>query len=275
MNRRLFLQSAAAGAALLGTTGLCYGFAEARGVQVVRVPVRVPKLPKAFDGTTIAFLTDIHHGPYVSLDFVEAIVRTTITLRPDLIIHGGDYVLRSGVYTRPVFEVLSALRAPMGVFGVLGNHDYWHGLEATNIGMRSAGITQLNNSGVWLTKGNSRLRLCGVDDLWAGEPQAHLALENTTADDACILVSHNPDFAETIRDPRIGLMLSGHTHGGQMFVPGMTNPFIPSKYGNKYCSGLCDAPSMRVYVSRGLGLTGLPVRFNCPPELTLLTLTTG
>jgi len=272
MNRRTFLKSAVAGAVVLGTTSVCYGFAEAGNVQIVRKTVTLPNLPKAFDGTTVAFLTDIHHGPYVSLDFVASVVRATKMLQPDLIIHGGDYILRSAEYTRPCFEVFSALRAPLGVYGVLGNHDHWHALQTTQEAMRASGITELTNCGVWLTKGNSRLRLCGVDDLMRGEPTIVPALGDTTVNDACILVSHNPDFAETIRDTRVGLVLSGHTHGGQVNVPNMRNPFIPSQYGDKYRAGLCDAPATRVYVSRGLGVTGIPVRYNCPPELTLLTL---
>jgi uncharacterized protein len=86
------------------------------------------------------------------------------------------------------------------------------------------------------------------------------------------VVSHNPDFAETLTDRRVGLMLSGHTHGGQVSVPGMANPFVPSRYGMKYAHGLVEAPATKVYVSKGLGLTALPMRFNCPPELTLITL---
>lgn len=272
MNRRTFLKSAVACGAVVGTSGVCYGFAEAGSVQVVRVPVVVPNLPAAFDGTTIAFLTDIHHGPYVSLDFVRAIVRTANVLRPDIVVHGGDYVLRSGEYIRPVFDVLRELRAPLGSFGVLGNHDHWHSLEETRQAMRAARIMELTNSGVWLTRGNARMRLGGVDDLWGGEPTLVPALSDAKADDACIVVSHHPDFAERVDDSRVGLMLSGHTHGGQVFVPGIVNPFIPSKFGDKYRAGLCDAPQTRVYVSRGLGLTGMPVRYNCPPELTLLTL---
>jgi uncharacterized protein len=272
MNRRTFLKSTAATLVAGTTAGVCYGYAEAAGFAVTRPTLPVSNLPAAFDGLRVAFLTDLHHGPYTDLTFITSVVRGTLALNPDLILLGGDYCLRDGKYIRPVFEVLKSLSAPLGVYGVLGNHDYTHGEAETHREMRRAGIEELTNDGVWLRRGSERLRLAGVDDLWWGKPDAGAAVGEATTDDAVLLLSHNPDYCETLRDPRVGLVLSGHTHGGQVRVPGMRNPFIPSKYGEKYSHGLVDAPACRVYVSRGLGATGLPVRYNCPPELTLVTL---
>ena len=269
MNRRNFLRVVVYSSPV---AALAYGFAETGAVRVERHDVAVPKLPTSFDGLTVAFLADIHHGPYVPLGQVHAFVRTTLALQPDLILLGGDYSLRDGKFIRPCFEALASLKAPLGVFGVLGNHDHWHGLEATKSEMARAGIEELSNRAVWLRRGNDRLRLAGVDDLWQGRPDVGAALADTKPTEACVLLSHNPDVAETMTDRRVGLMLSGHTHGGQVIVRGMTNPFVPSRYGNKYAHGFVDAPTTRVYVSRGLGVTGVPVRYNCPPELTLLTL---
>jgi len=275
MNRRAFLKNsarAAGASAFLGMAGVCYGFAEASDVRVVRQTVHLPNLPEAFAGTTIAFLTDIHHGKYVNQEFIASIVRTTMTLDPDIIIHGGDYILGTSKETAPCFEVLAKLKAPMGMFGVMGNHDHYDRVSISKDCMRRAGICEMSNSGEWLSIGTSRIRIAGVDDLWKGEPDLKPAIADVKPDDACILVSHNPDFAETLTDHRVGLVLSGHTHGGQVYVPGMVNPFIPSRYGNKYSKGFVEAPATQVYVSTGLGQTGLPVRYNCPPELTLLTL---
>lgn len=274
MNRRTFLKSAAAGLAAGVTATACYGFAEAGGFEVTRPSLAMPCLPTAFDGLRVALVTDIHHGPYTDLPFVRSVVRATLALRPDLVVLGGGYTLRERKYVRPVFEVLAGLTAPLGVFGVLGNHDHAIGADETRREMRRAGVRELTNTGLWLMRGGERLRLAGVDDLWWGRPDAADALGNATADDACLLVSHNPDFAETLQDRRVGLVLSGHTRGGQVQAGGMTNPFLPSRYGDKYAQGLVDAPATRVYVSRGLGTAGLPVRYNCPPELTLLTLRT-
>jgi predicted MPP superfamily phosphohydrolase len=229
-------------------------------------------LPKAFDGLRVAFLTDIHHGPFVGLDFVRGVVRTTLNLDPDLVLLGGDYSSNEAKYVAPCFEVLAGLRAPLGVFGVLGNHDHWHGLDETKAGMKAAGIIELTNSGVWLARGGSLFRLAGVDDLWRGRPDVAAAVGDATSADACVLLSHNPDVAETLRDPRVGLMLSGHTHGGQVVVPGYGAPIVPSRYGQKYLKGLVEAPVTKVYVSRGLGTVSPPMRFGSRPELTLVTL---
>ena len=271
MNRRMFLNTALAAAVPASVIVAGYGLFEAGWVKIDRQTLPVPRLPRAFDGTTIAFLTDIHHGPFSTLDYVASIVRTALALQPDLIILGGDYSLRDAKYIGACFSVLSGLRAPMGVFGVLGNHDYWHGVQETRAGMHAAGVAELTNSGVWLERGTHRFRLAGVDDLWTGNINVNSALGDAKPEDACVLVSHNPDLAETLREPRVGLMLSGHTHGGQVVFP-TGAPFVPSRYGQKYLKGFVEAPETRVYVSRGLGTSGVPVRFGSRPEINLLTL---
>jgi len=271
MNRRAFLKSIAISALPVTAATASYGLYEAGWVEVVRPTLQLPRLPLAFDGLTIAFLTDIHHGPFTSLDYVTSVVRTTLALRPDLILLGGDYSLKDKKYIAPCFEMLGGLKAPMGVFGVLGNHDYWHGLGETRQGFKSAGITELTNCGVWLNRGSYRFRLAGVDDLWMGKVDLPPALGDATTDDACLVISHNPDVAERVRDPRVGLMLSGHTHGGQVVFPGGA-PFVPSHYGQKYLHGTCQAPNTTVYVSRGLGCMSVPIRIGSRPELTLITL---
>jgi predicted MPP superfamily phosphohydrolase len=274
MNRRMFLKTAVATAVPAAPIAAAsYGMYEAGSVRIERPRLTVPKLPGSFDGLRVAFLTDIHHGPYVGLDYVTSLVRTTLALSPDVILLGGDYSSQESKYIGPCFEVLADLKAPLGVFGVLGNHDYMDGLSQSLAGFRRAGILELTNAGVWLERGTSRLRLAGVDDLWCGRPDLCSALGDARASDACLLVSHNPDFAERLLDPRVGLVLSGHTHGGQIVIPGAGSPFVPSAYGQKYARGLVQAPTTRVYVSRGLGTATPHIRWNCPPELTLLTLT--
>src|SRR5438067_6211690 len=272
MNRRTFLKAAFAAAVPAPIAAASYGLVEAGWVSIERPTLPVPRLPAAFDGLRVAFLTDIHHGPHVGLDFVATVVRTTLSLEPDLILLGGDYSSRDAKYIAPCLRVLGGLRAPLGVYAVLGNHDYWHGIDETRAGLRDARVTELTNAGVWLKRGGSRLRLAGVDDLWRGTPDVAAAVGDATPADACLLVSHNPDVAETLRDPRVGLMLSGHTHGGQVVLPGYGAPIVPSRYGQKYLKGLVEAPATRVYVSRGLGTVSPPLRYNSRPELTLITL---
>ena len=272
MNRRTFLKAAIAAAVPVPVAAASYGLFEAGWLKVERPTLELPRLPAAFDGLRVAFLTDIHHGPFVSLDYVTSIVRTTLSLDPDLIVLGGDYSYKDAKYIRPCFDALARLKAPMGVYGVLGNHDYWHGLGETREGMQAAGIGELTNTGVWLERGTCRFRLGGVDDLWMGKPDAAPALEYATPDDACLLVSHNPDFAENLRDRRVGLILSGHSHGGQAVFPVAGAPFVPSRYGTKYLKGKVEAPGTTVYISRGLGTVTGPMRFGSRPELTLVTL---
>jgi len=273
MHRRSFLRNAlglGAAAVAVPTVAVSYGFAEATRLHIDRQTLAVPRLPAAFRGKTVAFVTDIHVGRPQGRRGVGR--PHDDGARPDVIVLGGDYSHRDGKFIAPCFELLAALTAPLGVYGVLGNHDYAHGLAETRAGMRRAGVTELTNRGVPLEVGGERLHLAGVDDLWHGRPDAEAALRGVAAPDACVLVSHNPDFAETLRDRRVGLVLSGHTHGGQVVVPGYGAPLVPSRYGRKYAHGLVEAPATKVYVSAGTGLSVLPVRVGCRPEITRITL---
>lgn len=272
MNRRAFLKAAVTAAIPAPLFATSYGMFEACWLQVERPTLPLPRLPRAFDGLRVAYLTDIHHGPYTELSYVSTVVRTTLALQPDLILLGGDYTHRDARYIAPCFEVLADLAAPLGVFGVLGDHDYRHGLAETRSAMARAGIVELTNRGVWLQHGTNRFRLGGVDDLWFGAPDVKAAMGDARASDAGLLVSHNPDFAETLRDPRVGLVLSGHTHGGQAVLPFAGAPIVPSRYGTKYLRGRVEAPTTTVYVSRGLGTVVGPMRYGSRPEVTLITL---
>ncbi len=277
MNRRQFLKGIAASAVATPVAGLAYGCAEATWIDITRHTIRVPHLPPAFAGKTLALLTDPHHGPFNRLSFIESIVAQTNALKPDLIALGGDFIQGPRrEYIVPGLEVLGKLRAPLGVYAVPGNHDHLHGnIHAVRRAIADSGITDVTNTGHWIELDDHRLRLGGVDDLWHGKQNLRAALGNTTDKDACVLLSHNPDYAETLRDPRVGLMLSGHMHGGQIVVPGLGYHCIPSRYGLKYLQGLVRAPRTQVFVSRGLGTVGLPLRIRCRPEINLLTLATA
>ena len=206
---------------------------------------------------------------------------TTNALQPDLVLLGGDYVQRRRtLYPQgnqrhliaPGVGVLAALRAPLGRFAVLGNHDHKVSAMLTRRALADAGCTDLTNTGVCLERGGATLHLCGVDDLSTGKPNLRRSLREVGERDACLLLTHNPDFVERVRDPRVDLVLSGHTHGGQVYFPGLGAPTTASRFGQKYRAGLVQGPSARVYVSRGIGTIGLPVRWGAPPEVTLITL---
>jgi predicted MPP superfamily phosphohydrolase len=261
-----------AGGDRLGGAGV-YPLLEARWCRLRRATVALPNLPKAFEGKTVAFLSDIHHGPFVSRGYIRSIVAMTNALRADFVLLGGDYCYQGPRFIAPALEELGKLKAPMGRFAVLGNHDHWDGLLESIDGLEASGIPLLRNRGVWVEQGSSRLRIGGVGDLWTDKVDVARAIGDATDRDAVLLLSHNPDVAETLDDPRVGLMISGHTHGGQVIVPFYGAPIVTSAYGQKYLSGLTRGPSCNVFISRGVGTVGLPVRLACRPEVVLLTLT--
>lgn len=270
MNRRKWIKRAAIGSVLAGGV---YPFLEAKWLRVTRATVGVPNLPRTFEGTRVAFLSDVHHGPYVPRSYVRHVVATANALDPDLVLLGGDYSHHGTRFVAPAHEELGNLRAPMGRFAVLGNHDHWDGLAESIAGLRASGISLLRNAGAWVEKGGDRIRIGGVGDLWCDTQDVDGALGDATGRDAAILLSHNPDLAETLRDRRVGLILSGHTHGGQVVLPFFGAPRVPSRYGQKYLNGLVQGPACRVFVSRGAGTITPPVRLFCRPEVVLLTLT--
>ena len=236
---------------------------------------------------TVAFLTDLHSGPYIGLGSVRAWVGATLALRPDLILLGGDqFDRRSEAASGDLLAELARLRAPLGTWAVWGNHDYGHfgheerrprdprrpdwtarreQLEAAFV---AAGVPVLRNAGR-AVRGD--LWVSGVDDYWNGRPDAAAALAGAGTR-ATLLVSHNPDLLPEL-PPGVGLALSGHTHGGQVRLPLVGAPLVPSRYGQRYAMGwVTGAHGTPGYVSRGLGLSGLPLRNLCEPEIALLRL---
>ncbi len=276
--RQFFKWMCAAGAvATLGAGTTAYGYhVEPFQLRVERVTIPLTRLPGAFEGLTIAQLSDLHLGPYVSEEYLLRAVNLTNALKPDLIVLTGDLVNSSWRYIQPCSDIISRLAAPFGVYAVLGNHDYWVGyLKFMLQSVQRAGITLLRNEAVPLARGRSLLYLIGIDDLWLRQANLNHALERVP-DNACkIALMHEPDFADISAQAEIDLQLSGHSHGGQVRLP-FLGPLILPKYGEKYAMGLARAGNFtQVYTTRGVGVLPPAVRLNCPPEITLLTLTQG
>jgi predicted MPP superfamily phosphohydrolase len=263
MNRRKWIKRAAIGSLVVG--GI-YPLLEAKWCRLRRVTANLPNLPKPFEGTTVAFLSDIHHGPFVPRSYVRSIVEMTNALKPDLVLLGGDYCYRGPKYIAPALEDLSKLEARMGRFAVLGNHDHWDGLRQSIDGLEEAGIPLLRNSGIWLERGLARLRIGGVGDLWCDKQDVDAALGDATTRDAVLLLSHNPDVAETLRDPRVGLMMSGHTHGGQVILPFLGAPIVTSAYGQKYLHGLTRGRPATSTSAGGSAPSGLHAGHSAAPK---------
>jgi predicted MPP superfamily phosphohydrolase len=279
MERRKFLKiMGLATPSAVGGSACVYPFLEAKWCRVVRRMITLPNLPRPFRGMTVALLADIHHGPFVPLPYIRHVVAMTNALKPDIVTLVGDYVHRYDNFIAPGIDELSRLRAPLGRFAVRGNHDNedYHGIQnfrlLSQAALAEAKLPDLNNTGVWIERRGARLRICGVGDLWTDHQDLTSALGNATDSDAVLLLSHNPDFVETGCDHRIGLVLSGHTHGGQVVLPGLGAPLVPSRYGQKYLHGLVQGPHCRVFVTRGVGTVTPPVRFHCRPEVVLITL---
>jgi predicted MPP superfamily phosphohydrolase len=278
ITRRTFVRhTVRAGIGLTGIAGFVtgYGLWEAAHIRVTRQAVPVPNLPSAFAGKTVAVLADLHHGPFVGIDFIRNAVRLTNALGPDMVALVGDYAHRgteTHVQLAPCLEALSALSAPLGVFAVPGNHDMQRGGAVYRELIAATPLTDLTNANRRVSLGAEHLWVAGVDDLWWGKPNLNRALDDVPAGAAVILLAHNPDFAEDAPNGRVGLVLSGHTHGGQVYLRGLGSSWLPSKYGAKYRYGLVQGPASNVFVSRGLGEAGVPLRINAPPEVCLLTL---
>jgi uncharacterized protein len=275
MNRRTLLKRSLQAAVAIPTAGVSYGFWEASQVRIDRREVTIPYLPSSFDGKVLAVLTDFHHGPWVSQGFIEQIVAKTNNLAPDLIALVGDFGHR-GLHTKvdlpPCLESLSKLKAPLGVYAVPGNHDMQEQGRFYREMIKDTPLIDVTNKHESVSLHGDKLFLAGVDDLWWGKPDYESALKGIPEEQATLLLCHNPDYAEQKADERVGLMLSGHTHGGQVYLPLYGAPWLPSGYGEKYKHGLVQGPKCQVFVSRGLGEAGIPLRCLAPPEINFLTM---
>ena len=284
LTRRKFLVTgalAAAGASALGT----HGFLESNHPHVVKLEIPLTRLPEAFDGLTIAQLSDFHYEDHFSVVPIRKAVETLQSLKPDLIALTGDFVTvpvlerpaslrRAAATAAPCARILRELQAPLGRFAVLGNHDGQVGSRGVAGTLRDHGITVLRNQAVPLERGTHRLWLTGIDDVLRGEPDLGAAIEKVPANEATILLVHEPDFADESSLRPIDLQLSGHSHGGQIWIPGIGAPWLPP-LSRKYPRGLYKVSNLTLYTNIGIGTIRAPIRINCPPEITLITLRSG
>ena len=269
---------------VLGAAAAGYGFLiEPRRLVVERIEVRLRRLPTEFDGFRIAQLSDIHYGPHMSSAFVREAVEESNKLKPHLAMLTGDFVshpfgkpagMEGARYVVPCAEALQGLRADYGRFAILGNHDHWNHPATVRNHLDAVKFPVLVNQAVTLEKDNARLWLAGVDDIMAGRPDLEKALQRVPAGEPAILLAHEPDFADHAAKFPVDLQLSGHSHGGQVRLPWLGAPILPL-LAQKYPMGLYRVGNMQLYTNRGLGVIGPPVRFNCPPEITLVTLRAG
>jgi uncharacterized protein len=278
--RRRFLKIAAAAGAL--SIGADATVLEPNHPRVVRVDIPLLRLAPEFDGFTIIQLSDFHFDPYFSIIPIRKSVQITNDLKPDLIVLTGDFVSaptiesalrnrRAALLADPCSEVLKDLRARHGVWAVLGNHDAFSDPVHVTEALTAGGINVLANSAVPIEMTSRRFWLAGVTDVLARHADLDAALKGISAEDAVVLLAHEPDFADhTVKYP-VDLQLSGHSHGGQIRAPLIGAVYLP-KLGRKYPRGLKKIDRLSLYTNVGIGTLYVPVRWNCAPEITLITL---
>jgi hypothetical protein len=240
--------------------------------DITETDIWLRRLAPAHNGLRIVHLTDVHHSLFTPLEAVQRAVHLANRLRPDLVALTGDYVTLSPVYIWPVAQVLGKLRARLGVFAVLGNHDFQVDPEEVTRALRAQHIRVLRNSNYRLHGGRASLWLLGVDDLWWGADNLPAALRSVPARGPKILLCHNPLGVHQAAVHGIDFVLSGHTHGGQVRLPVVGSVYGRSKLGERFVEGWNQLDGTQIYVNRGIGKVLLPVRFGCPPEIACFRL---
>ena len=275
------MQAATACGAAIAGYSLAY---EPNTLRITRVNVPIRDLPESLAGLRIAHLTDIHHCAWHTTAWLNDIVEQTNSLDADLVALTGDYVARSPDYIEPVAAAMAHLKPRIGAVATLGNHDWWENGPRMIAALNAGGIPTIDNQRLFLTPQRglvhapipSGLCIAGVGDLWTHICNLDAALADVPIGLPRILLSHNPDVAESPRllkgDLRVDLMLSGHTHGGQIRLPLIGTPITNSRFGSKYAAGLVQGPRCPVFISRGIGTTVLPIRLGVPPEIALIEL---
>ena len=277
ISRRKFLGMAAVGGAVaLAADGFLIG---PNLPQVVRQEIALRRWPTRMDGFTVALLSDFHYDPYFSVHPLHAAIGMVNELRPDLIVLTGDFVSipwfgNSGegvAGADPCAQLLRQMRAPHGLWAVMGNHDADTDPKRVTGALRENGIQVLRNQSVPIEKDGSRFWLSGIDDVLGRTADISATLRGIPSDEATVLLAHEPDYADYVASYPVDLQLSGHSHGGQVRIPFLLPLYLP-KLGRKYVSGRYQIRELALYTNRGLGTVEIPVRLNCSPEITLLTL---
>jgi len=262
LSRRKFLKMGLFGG-MSGLTGV-YGVASALGFEVNTYRIPVPHLPASFDGFTIVQLTDLHHGFGIPISVIDRVIHQVNLLEKDVVactgdyIHGGDGI--SAIDT--VWSRLMTLKAKVGVYSVLGNHDHWMNNTDRSLYWLEKSGQNVRHRAVSIRRGDERIWIGGAGDMFGDNLGIDDAFRNTPPDECKILLSHNPSAADSKFETRVDLMICGHTHGGQIAIP----PYAAR------LSGLQQKSGMNVYISRGIGWYMAPIRINCAPEISVLRL---
>ncbi len=244
--------------------------AEPFTLSIERRSIFLRRLPKALDRLRIVQLSDLHLGPLTTAAQLSRAVEMANNLEPDIIALTGDYISHERQYAAPCAEVVGRLRARCGVYAVLGNHDHWTDAALITDLFRAEGITVLINEGMRFEKDGASFWLAGVNDTMVGLEDIPLAMAGSSEDEMKLLLAHNPIVLRRAERAGIDLVLSGHTHGGQVALRPERNG--AGKTRRRVLNGLGRHGDTQIYVTRGLGTVILPIRYGCPPEVSLLEL---
>ena len=249
--------------------------------RIVRREMALRRWPAQLDGFTIALLSDFHYDPEFSVHPLRSAIGMVNALHPELIVLTGDFVslpwfgdaAAGATAAEPCAQLLRQLQAPHGLWAVMGNHDAFTDPDRVTSTLRAVGINVLANESVPIERAGARARfwLSGVDDVLGGTADLDATLHKVPADEATILLAHEPDYADHVARYPVDLQLSGHSHGGQVRVPFIRPLYLPD-LAHKYVWGQYQIRGLTLYTNPGLGTVGVPVRLNCPPEITLLTM---
>ncbi|HSF32387.1 MAG TPA: metallophosphoesterase [Candidatus Tectomicrobia bacterium] len=271
--RREFLRWSFGAVALSPTGMFTYGAAIGKErCEIVERTVVLPRLSPRLEGLRIAQLTDIHVGNFMKQAKLEWYVRATNDLSPDIVALTGDFIGSSPHFIRACAAALEKLEARHGVFACLGNHDYWVGAQRITEALQAAGVQVLRNEARTLPLKGALLNIAGVDDPWRGKTDFDQALSMTAPNTPTIMLCHQPDLFPAVVRRGVDLTLAGHYHGGQIRLQFLGKVVSPAHCISQFVEGLHTLGRSQLYVSRGIGITGPPVRLNARPEITLLHL---
>lgn len=234
----------------------------------------LPDLPPACAGLRIAVLADLHAGaPHIGPSKVDSVVKALGDAKADLVLLAGDYVIQDvlGGTFMPPEDIAAKFRPLSKTYAVLGNHDWWLDGPRVRDAFEGVGIPVIDNRGVLVEHGACRLWLAGIGDYWEGKPDIASALHGAPDDAAVIALTHNPDVFPQVPS-RVMLTVAGHTHGGQVALPLVGRPIVPSEFGERYAVGHIVEDGRHLFVSTGVGTSIFPVRFRVPPEVSVLRL---
>jgi predicted MPP superfamily phosphohydrolase len=232
----------------------------------------IRNLPPSFENFRITQVTDVHHSRIVGLEEIRRVVALAQSTKPDLIALTGDYTTTYTRFIEPCAEMLGHLSAPEGVWAVLGNHDHYTDRELTSRALERHHITVLNNANTKLTRGGERLQLSGIDDWSWARSDWNRAFFGINQSQPSVLLSHQPGVLDLAQTQHVSLILSGHTHGGQVVLPFIGAPARLAVPDLKYAHGLYRRAETQLFVSSGTGVIGLPVRLGIRPEIAVLRL---